>query len=241
MNELADINRRLSWPYFFHGQLQHLLLVLVLVPGGIALAEPGLTGGFWLGVSDRQWTCGLMAVVVIHQLLVWLVWRSQLCFGTFSRLFGRADLAVWMVIFLPFLVARVVMTIAVANSTPGTLGMPAWIPIIPGTLLLVPAVYAIWSTFRYFGLVRAAGGDHFRARYRAMPLVNQGAFRYSSNAMYAFGLLILWTIALWAQSRAALAMALFQHAYIWVHLYCTEAPDMEVLYGDATDADPQKD
>ncbi|MGF1586465.1 MAG: methyltransferase, partial [Bacteroidales bacterium] len=224
-----------------HGQLQHLLLVLVLVPGGIALVKPGLTGGFWLGVSDRQWTFGLMAVVVIHQFLVLLVWRSQLCFGTFSRLFGRADLAVWMVVFLPFLLARVVMTIAVAISTPGTLDIPVGVGILLGTLLLVPAVYTFWSTFRYFGLVRAAGGDHFRTRYRAMPLVEQGAFRYSSNAMYTFGLLILWTIALLAQSRAALAMAMFQHAYIWVHLYCTEAPDLKVLYGDANDANPQKE
>ncbi len=124
------------------------------------------------------------------------------------------------------------MTIAVAISTTGTLDIPVGVGILLGTLLLVPAVYTFWSTFRYFGLVRAAGGDHFRTRYRAMPLVDQGVFRYSSNAMYTFGLLILWTITLWAQSRAAMAMAIFQHAYIWVHLYCTEAPDMEVLYGD---------
>ena len=84
------------------------------------------------------------------------------------------------------------------------------------------------------------GGDHFRTRYRAMPLVEQGAFRYSSNAMYTFGLLILWTIALWAQSRTALAMAMFQHAYIWVHLYCTEAPDLKVLYGDDNDVNLKK-
>jgi hypothetical protein len=241
MNELAEINRRLPWPYFFHGQLQHLLMLLVLVPGGVALAEPGLTGGVWLGVSDRQWTCGLMAAVVSQQVLVWLVWRLQLCFGTFSRLLGRADLSVWMVIFFPFLVARVVMTIAVASSTSRTLEMPAGVAIALGTMLLAPAVYTIWSVFRYFGLVRAAGGDHFRSRYWAMPLVNQGAFRYSGNAMYTFGLLILWTIALWAQSRAALAMALFQHAYIWVHFYCTEAPDLEVLYGNGADANLQKE
>ena len=31
-------------------------------------------------------------------------------------------------------------------------------------------------------------------------------------------------------SLAALAAALFQHAYIWVHYYCTEAPDMDLIY-----------
>ena len=29
----------------------------------------------------------------------------------------------------------------------------------------------------------------------------------------------------------ALAVALFQHAYIWAHWYCTEQPDSVVLYG----------
>ncbi|NMF86696.1 methyltransferase [Nodosilinea sp. P-1105] len=238
MNELKEINRRLSWQYFFHGQWQHLLLVLVLVPGAMALAEPGLTGGSWLGVGDRPWAYGLIAAVVIHQVLVWLVWRSQLCFGTVSRLLGRADLAVWMVLFFPLLVARMVMTIAVARSAPGTLELPTGVAIALGTLLLVPALYTLWSVFRYFGLARAVGGDHFRARYWTMPLVNQGAFRYSGNAMYTFGPLLLWTIALWSQSRAALALALFQQAYIWVHFYCTEAPDLEVLYASAPPPTP---
>jgi len=34
-----------------------------------------------------------------------------------------------------------------------------------------------------------------------------------------------------AGTLAALAAALFQHACIWVHYYCTEKPDMELIYG----------
>jgi len=64
-----------------------------------------------------------------------------------------------------------------------------------------------------------------------MPLVKEGAFKYSSNAMYAFAFLLFWAIALLTGSRAALASALFQHAYIWVHMYCTENPDMEIIHG----------
>ena len=45
--------------------------------------------------------------------------------------------------------------------------------------------------------------------------------------MYAFVFLGLWGIALVAGSLAALSAPLFQHAYIWVHYYCTEHPDME--------------
>ncbi len=38
-------------------------------------------------------------------------------------------------------------------------------------------------------------------------------------------------IALIGGSLAALAAALFQHAYIWVHYYCTGKPDMDLIYG----------
>lgn len=66
-----------------------------------------------------------------------------------------------------------------------------------------------------------------------MPLVEQGAFKFSNNAMYTFAFYLLWAITLLIGSQAALSVALFQHAYIWVHHYCTEKPDMDIIYGDA--------
>jgi protein-S-isoprenylcysteine O-methyltransferase Ste14 len=68
---------------------------------------------------------------------------------------------------------------------------------------------------------------------RAHLLGIRGAFAWTSNAMYAIVFLGLWAIALYTGSWAALAAALFQHAYIWVHYYCTEEPDMELIYGNA--------
>jgi len=41
----------------------------------------------------------------------------------------------------------------------------------------------------------------------------------------------LWGIALVAGSLAALSGALVQRTYIWVHDYCTEHPDMGLIYG----------
>ena len=66
-----------------------------------------------------------------------------------------------------------------------------------------------------------------------MPLVTRGAFAWTPNAMYTFGFLGLWAIALFARSHAGLVAALFQHAYIWVHYVCTEQPDMARLYGES--------
>jgi hypothetical protein len=61
--------------------------------------------------------------------------------------------------------------------------------------------------------------------------VKEGIFRYSSNAMYVYGFLILWIPGFWWRSQAALLAALFNHAYIWVHYSCTELPDIRLIYG----------
>lgn len=232
MTELSELHARLSWKHFFRGQFQHLLLVLVLVPGALCLVDPHLSGQRLGPLTDREAAHLLIALVVAHQVVVWLMWRMQLCFGTLSRLFGKADLAVWGVIFFPFLGARVLLLALVGLMNRGSLGWPRPLEVGLGIPLLLLALYTLWSVIRDFGLLRALGADHFRAKYRELPLVREGIFRYSDNAMYTFGFAALWGLALLLGSRAALALALFQHAYIWVHMYCTEGPDLEVLYGE---------
>ncbi len=51
--------------------------------------------------------------------------------------------------------------------------------------------------------------------------------------MYGFAFLGLWGVAFLAGSWQALVVAFFQHAYIWVHMYTVEAPDIRWLYGPA--------
>ena len=138
---------------------------------------------------------------------------------------------VWGIIFFPLILLRPVLTLGLGFADYGSLEPFRNIQIIAGIVLLIPAIYTGWSIEKYFGVPRALGGDHFRQQYREMPLVKEGAFKYSSNAMYAFAFLLFWAIALLTGSRAALVAALFQHAYIWVHMYCTENPDMKLIYG----------
>jgi protein-S-isoprenylcysteine O-methyltransferase Ste14 len=217
--------------FLFEGQFQHIILLAGLLPGALYLGLPTLDGSTWLGISDTTWFYAAILVAIIHQVLVWFVFRTQLLFALFSRLFGKQDMVVWGIIFVPLLLLRPLLTLALGLADYGSLQPWRGPQIILGLLLLIPALYTLWSVARYFGLPRALGGDHFRQRYRNMPLVKKGAFKYSSNAMYAFAFLLLWAIALLTGSQAALAVALFQHAYIWVHMYCTEAPDMRAIYG----------
>jgi hypothetical protein len=216
--------------YVWRGQLPHLLLLAALVPGVSAIASPALDGGGFLGVDERRWLLVGVLVPVVHQVAVALVWRSQLGHRWVTRAFGDAGFVLWGAVFLPLLAARPLAVIGLGVADAGSLPIHPRLGLAVGALLLVPAVWTMHSVVKYFGFARAIGGDHFFERYRAMPMVSRGAFAWSPNAMYSFAFLGLWSIALITRSRAALAVALFQHAYIWVHWYCTEQPDCAVLY-----------
>jgi hypothetical protein len=217
--------------FFFEGQFQHLLLLACLVAGAIYLAQGALDGSRWLGIPDSSWFLALIVLVIVHQVVVWLVWRSQLCFSLFTEVFGERDILVWALIFFPVLLLRPLLTLGLGIADSGSMGAFRSLQVAVGLLLLVPAAYTLWSVPKYFGLQRALGGDHFREEYRDLPPVREGAFKYSANAMYTLGFLGLWAIAFLTGSIAALAAALFQHAYVWVHWYCTEQPDISVIYG----------
>lgn len=216
--------------FFFEGQIQHLLLLVVMLLSAWAIASPVFDGDNWLGIDEFDWFLACLIVPVVQQVFGWLVFRGQLCFRFLTRVFGRADFLVWGVLFIPLLIARPLLLIAHTIADRGSLEIPGQLAFVVGILLALPALYTGWSVVKYFGFARAMGGDHFREKYRHMPLVHKGAFRWSSNAMYSFVFLMLWSIALIGRSQAALAVALFQHAYVWVHMHFTEAPDMKVVY-----------
>ena len=229
MNEIV-IAEAASVRYFFKGQIKHFVTGAILTILAWILANPALGDGEWLGVADTNWFWMAIVLAVFHQVLVWLVFRGQLGWAIFARWFGQKDLLVWGYMFLPLLVLRPVLLLGLAISDRRSLGIPPITGWILASALLLPALYTFWSVGKYFGLVRALGGDHFRVQYRTVPLERRGAFRWSKNAMYVFGFLGLWSIALVADSRAALVLAAFEHAYVWAHYFATERVDMELMY-----------
>jgi protein-S-isoprenylcysteine O-methyltransferase Ste14 len=233
MTEYANIPEAGSISFLVHRQLLHLVALALLVAICWAFAAPVLGHGEWLGLTDTVWYWASVTIAAVHQVIVALIFRAQLGWSILTRMFGKADMVVWGIVFMPLLLARPLAIAGLAVANAGTMSLPSWFAIPAGIGLLIPAVYTGYCVGRYFGIDRAIGGDHFRQRYREMPLVREGAFAWSSNAMYAFVFLGLWGIALIAGSTAALAGALFQHAYIWVHYYCTEEPDMKLIYGSS--------
>lgn len=128
-------------------------------------------------------------------------------------------------------IARPLTVLGLAAANHGTLSVPFWLTGLLSLLFFALGVYLFYSVIKYFGMERALGIDHFEPDvYRDKPFVKGGIFRWTSNAMYLFGFLLLWIPGLLFLSKAALLAALFNHLYIWVHYYFTEAPDIRFIY-----------
>lgn len=207
-------------PGIWVGQPLHAAcLAVLLAPVWIAWSYLGrpFPLAFWFAV----------AIPIVHQVFVWLCWRLELRSAAVSGTIGFRG---YLVIFFVLLVGRVIALAGLAWLDAGSMGF-AMIPRL--TLVIVLGaiwIYAGYSIKRDFGFVRAAGADHFDPTYRDMPLVEEGIFRFTSNGMYIFGFFIVWIIAIGFDSMAALIVAAFSHAYIWVNFYATEKPDMRYLY-----------
>jgi len=168
-----------------------------------------------------------IAIPVLHQTFVWLAWRLELQSAAVSKAVGLNG---YVAIFFVFFVCRFISLLALAWVDRGSLGFNNSLAMLLTMFLALPGIYAIYSVKRYFGMVRAAGADHFDVKYRDMPLVKGGIFRFTSNGMYLYAFLLFWAISIGFNSSASLVAAAFSHAYIWVHFYATEKPDMEFLY-----------
>ncbi len=202
------------------GQLGHFVCLAVLLALAHTawryLGEP-FPAAFWLAI----------ALPVAHQIFVWLAWRLELARSATSATLGfRGYLAVFFLLFG----SRFVAILWLSWLDRGSLGLPLPAQLVGAALLALPALYAGYSVGRYFGMVRAAGADHFEPRYREMPLVKDGIFRFTHNGMYVYAFLGIWAIAFAFGSAAGLVVAAFSHAYIWVHFFATERPDMRFLY-----------
>jgi hypothetical protein len=208
-------------PGIWTGQFLHIVgLAILIALVSVAwrfLGEP-FPVAFWSAI----------AFPVLHQVFVWLAWRLELRFQTTSHTIGfRGYVAIFFLLFG----GRFVSLIVLAWLDRSSLSLQFLPQTVITILLSLLGVYAMYSVKRYFGFARAAGGDHFDSRYRDLPMVSKGIFRITNNGMYLYAFLLFWAIAVGFNSSAALTVAAFSHAYIGIHFYATEKPDMDFLYG----------
>ncbi len=215
----------------FEKQLAHVVLLgILLFLLSLASRLPGFREGEFMALTTRTWFLLSVANAVLHQVYVWFCWRVQLHLSLMTRVFGRFAFKIYAVGFGIMIVLRPILITGLAVSNRNTLHANPVIMRAAAVILLVPAIYLIYSIVKYFGFTRALGIDHFDESYRSLTLVREGIFRFTPNGMYVFGFFTLWAPAIFFSSVAAVSLAAFSHLYIWVHYYCTEKPDMVRIY-----------
>jgi protein-S-isoprenylcysteine O-methyltransferase Ste14 len=217
----------------FERQWLHLLALAIALPTLWLISRdcPCLYRGEVWGITTWQWFWIAIEIPIAHQIYVWLCWRIELHSGLLSRVAGQFAFPLYGAVFMAFLVARFVAVVSLAIGSRNTLAVdPAPLRWLAG-IIVVPVAYLIYSVVRFFTISRAMGADHFSESYRSRPLETRGIYRFTSNGMYLFGMMVLYLPALWYASRPALVAAVFGHLYIWVHYFTTEEPDMRRIYG----------
>ena len=217
----------------FERQRQHYLILAALLVGinaVIAFNNDMLFGQF-AGIPTQTWLVIAILIPILHQTYVWFIWRAELYHSLISRWFGKNGFTYYAVGFSILLLSRLIVIILLVISNRNTLSLPPTISLIFTTILLIPTIFTFHSVYKYFGIKRAIGIDHFDKSYRKMPFVKEGIYKFTDNAMYTYGLFILWIPGLLLFSKSALIAAMFNHIYVWVHYYCTELPDIHRIYG----------
>jgi len=218
----------------FEYQIWHLisLIVIIFTLNLYLVSNPDVLNGTLWGITTKAWFWLAIAIPVIHQVYVWLIWRLELYQSTFTKRYGLArSFSIYSTGFSILFVSRLITIIILAYSNKNTLHLNPVLTYALALLITPLVIYLFYSVKKYFTLERAYGIDHFD-KYYSEPYVKKGIFKYTDNGMYVFGLMILYLPGLLLLSEAALLAALFNHVYIWVHYYFTERPDMLEIYGD---------
>ncbi len=213
-----------GWHLFF------LALLLILTRYFVRLFPEILDGSF-LNISTKIWLVIALLIPIIHQVYVLLAWRYQLVYNSLSKLFGNKAFGIYKFVFFILFISRFVSLLFLAISNKNTVRMNPYGKYFLIFILSFLFLYAMYSVKKYFGLDRAAGLDHFDKSIAKVDFVKKGIFKYTNNGMYLYAFLGMYLPGIIFQSKAAILVALFSHAYIWIHYYCTELPDMKFIYG----------
>lgn len=215
----------------FEKQAWHYSLLVILLAAIFFISQvKGLLAGQFFDIGTSTWLYLGIVVAILHQVYVWFCWRVQLHFSLITKIYGQNGFLYYSIGFLILFILRFVLVIILAISNMNTLNANQLLLNILALLITTPAFYLFYSVMKYFTIERALGIDHFALSYAKKPFVREGIFKFTSNGMYIFGLLIFWVPGLLFSSQAALLLALFNHIYVWIHYYVTERPDIRRIY-----------
>ena len=214
--------------FFFKHQILHIGGLIILFYLGCQLVDFENNSNTFFGISTKNWFLFSMSTPLLHQVYVWLCWRSELCWKTISQTIG---FKVYAIIFIIIMILRL-LSIGLCFADYGTWYTPGWIAWIISVLIFIPFIYTIYSIKEYFGFMRATGIDHFDLSYKDIPFERRGIFKWTSNAMYTFATAVFFGFAISAGSKAMFVFAVYTYIGVWLHYFCTEKEDFKIIYGN---------
>ena len=181
-------------------------------------------------LSTSHWLWFSWFFAGLFQFWVAFFWRLELYGNRISSRMGRAGFPLYRASYVVFGLLRFLPFVPIALTSRYTAAVPAWVA-RPFLVLTIPlSLWGLYGAAAYFGVTRASGADHFDPAYRALSLEKRGMYRYIPNVMYTVVLLALYHPGLVWQSAPALIAAVAHHAFVWVHYFCTEKPDLRTIY-----------
>ena len=214
--------------FFFKHQIWHLGGTIVLFYTGTQFVDLKSNTNTFIGISALSWFMIAMSMPLIHQIYVWLCWRSELCWKLISKTIGFKG----YVFFFFILIISRLSAILLCFLDYGSLYTPGWFAWSLAVIIFIPGAYTMYSVKKYFGFLRAAGADHFDLKYRNMPFERRGIFKWTPNAMYVFAIGIPFGFAVATGSQSMFVVSIYTYISIWLHYFCTEKEDFKVIYKD---------
>ena len=212
--------------FFFKHQIWHLGGTIVLFYIGSQFVDLKNNTNTFISISTLSWFMIAMSMPLIHQIYVWLCWRSELCWKLISKTIGFKG----YVFFFFILIISRLSAILLCFLDYGSLYTPGWFAWSLAVIIFIPGAYTMYSVKKYFGFLRAAGADHFEPKYRDMPFERRGIFKWTPNAMYVFAIGIPFALATATGSQSMFIVAIYTYISIWLHYFCTEKEDFKAIY-----------
>ena len=214
--------------FFFKHQIWHMGGIIILFYIGLQFVDLKSNTNTFLGISALSWFMIAMSIPIIHQVYVWICWRSELCWQSISNTIGFKG---YVILFFILIILRL-SAIVLCFVDYGSLYKPGLLAWILSIILFIPGVYTMYSVKKYFGFLRAAGADHFDLKYKDMSFEKRGIFKWTPNAMYTFAIGIPFTFAVATGSQSMFVVAIYTYISVWLHYFCTEREDFKIIYGN---------
>jgi len=160
----------------FEYQIWHLFSLILLIFAiklYVSSSPEILDGSFW-GISTSSWFWLAIAIPIIHQIYVWLVWRLELYFRVFSKRLGvKRAFNIYAAGFSFLFISRLITIIFLAISSKNTLQLNPIFAFVFAALITPLVIFLFYSVKKYFTIDSAYGIDHFDKNYND-PYVKQG-------------------------------------------------------------------